>query len=36
MNTATPMSPSLPTTDISAEAPSSMTYSSETMASVGK
>ena len=36
MNNAMPISPSLPTTEISAEAPSSITYSSETMQSVGK
>src|ERR1039458_3218447 len=36
MNSATPMRPSFPTTAISADAPSSMTYSSDTMVSVGK
>jgi len=36
MNSATPISPSLPTTEISAEAPSAITYSSEMMESVGK
>ena len=36
MNSDTPTTPSLPTTAISAEAPFSITYSSETMAVVGK
>src|SRR5207253_8636933 len=36
MNSAMPMRPSLPTTEISADAPSSSTYSSDTMESVGK
>jgi hypothetical protein len=36
MKMATPTSPSWPTTAISAEAPFSITYSSETMALVGK
>ena len=36
MNSEMPTMPSLPTTAISAEAPSSMTYSKETMAVVGK
>ena len=36
MNKDTPMAPSLPTTAISAEAPSCITYSSETIELVGK
>ena len=36
MNSEMPTTPSLPTTAISADAPSSITYSSETMAVVGK
>ncbi|EWS58294.1 hypothetical protein Y695_04706 [Hydrogenophaga sp. T4] len=36
MNSAMPTRPSLPTTAISAEAPSSITYSSEMMALTGK
>jgi hypothetical protein len=36
MNSATPTMPSLPTTAISADAPSSMTYSSEMIDVVGK
>ena len=36
MNSEMPTMPSLPTTAISAEAPFSITYSSETMAVVGK
>ena len=36
MNSEMPTIPSLPTTAISAEAPSSITYSSETMEVVGK
>ena len=36
MKSDTPTSPSLPTTAISAEAPSSITYSSDTIAVVGK
>ena len=36
MNREIPTIPSLPTTAISAEAPFSMTYSSEIMAVVGK
>jgi hypothetical protein len=36
MNRATPTMPSLPTTEISAEAPFSITYRSETIDSVGK
>src|SRR5882762_5177133 len=35
-NSAMPMRPSLPTTEISAEAPSASTYNSDTMESVGK
>jgi len=36
MNSAMPMRPSLPTTEISADAPSANTYNSDTMESVGK
>jgi len=36
MKSEMPTTPSLPTTAISAEAPSSITYSNETMAVVGK
>jgi hypothetical protein len=36
MNSEMPTMPSLPTTAISAEAPSSITYSSDTMEVVGK
>ena len=36
MKSAMPMTPSLPTTEISAEAPFSSTYSSDTIESVGK
>ena len=36
MNREMPTMPSLPTTAISAEAPSSITYSNDTMAVVGK
>jgi PAS domain-containing protein len=36
MKSETPTTPSLPTTAISAEPPSSMTYSSDTIALVGK
>jgi hypothetical protein len=36
MNNDTPTAPSLPTTAISAEAPSRMTYRSEMIESVGK
>ena len=36
MNSEMPTMPSLPTTAISAAAPFSITYSSETMADVGK
>ena len=36
MNSETPTMPSRPTTAISAEAPSSIKYSSETIAVVGK
>ncbi len=36
MNSETPTNPSLPTTASSADAPFSITYSSETMAVVGK
>ena len=36
MNTEMPTTPSLPTTAISADAPLSVTYSSATMAVVGK
>ena len=36
MNNEMPISPSLPTTAISADAPSSMTYSNDTMADTGK
>ena len=36
MNSEMPTSPSEPTTAISAEAPFSITYSSDTMALVGK
>jgi hypothetical protein len=36
MNSEIPSMPSLPTTAISADAPSSMTYSNETMDVVGK
>ena len=36
MNNATPIAPSLPTTAISAEAPSFITYSNETIEFVGK
>jgi len=35
MNSETPTIPSFPTTEISADAPFSMTYSSETMESIG-
>ena len=36
MNRAIPMTPSLPTTAISADAPSAMTYSSDTIEVMGK
>ena len=36
MNSAMPIAPSFPTMEISADAPSAITYSSETMESVGK
>jgi hypothetical protein len=36
MKSEIPMTPSLPTTAISAEAPSSMTYNNDTIESVGK
>jgi YHS domain-containing protein len=36
INRDTPISPSFPTTAISADAPFSMTYNSETMAAIGK
>ena len=36
MNSAMPIRPSLPTTEISADAPFSITYSSDTMESAGK
>jgi hypothetical protein len=36
MKSATPMAPSLPTTAISADAPSFNTYSNETIESIGK
>jgi len=36
MKSAMPTTPSLPTTAISAEEPSSITYNSETMALMGK